>query len=240
MNSAASELAELKRAGGDSAEARPEDYGLDHPVATAKLTWTEADEPSAVKTPDDRVRHRHPGHRHHRRARGGAVDGALRALVRARRREEAGRRLPEPGRLRRPLRRRQPHRNRPRAAGRLVLSRRDGAWWLSEPLADLADAGEADRLAGQLTGLRVVEFLPGRAGPRRPLAPAAPLSRQPDGGEGRRDVGRLRRDALGRQLGLRAAGRPGPHGGPARSWTSSPRRPSRSVARASSRSTGAT
>jgi hypothetical protein len=46
-----------------------------------------------------------------------------------------------------------------RGRGRLVLSRKDGIWWLTEPIADLADTAETDRLVSQLTALRVRDFI---------------------------------------------------------------------------------
>jgi hypothetical protein len=48
-----------------------------------------------------------------------------------------------------------------RGRGRLLLTRKEGFWWLAEPIADLADAPEADRLVGQLTALRARDFVHG-------------------------------------------------------------------------------
>src|SRR6185503_17254242 len=46
-----------------------------------------------------------------------------------------------------------------RGQGSLVLARREGIWWISSPIADLADGAAADRLVGELTALRVRDFI---------------------------------------------------------------------------------
>jgi hypothetical protein len=48
-----------------------------------------------------------------------------------------------------------------RGRGRLVLAKKNGIWWLEQPIADLADRDVADRLSGDLTALRVTEFVSG-------------------------------------------------------------------------------
>ena len=50
VNGLVSELADLKRAGSDSGEAKPEAFGLEKPVAKATIVWTEADDPAAKQT----------------------------------------------------------------------------------------------------------------------------------------------------------------------------------------------
>ncbi len=47
-----------------------------------------------------------------------------------------------------------------RGRGRLVLTKKNGIWWLEQPISDLADRDAADRLAGDLSSLRVTEFVP--------------------------------------------------------------------------------
>jgi hypothetical protein len=47
-----------------------------------------------------------------------------------------------------------------RGRGRLTLTKKDGIWWLEQPISDLADRDVADRLAGDLSSLRVTEFVP--------------------------------------------------------------------------------
>jgi hypothetical protein len=160
VNGAAGELTELKQASVDSAEARPQDYGLDHPVATATLVWTDAEEPSAVKTRTvefgvdipgtDITAARVAGQSTVLFVPSSALAAVKKPVDDFRSREVFGGRAADVSRL-----------EILRGRGRLVLFRRDGTWWLSEPVADLADAGETDRLVGQLTGLRTVEFVHG-------------------------------------------------------------------------------
>jgi len=47
-----------------------------------------------------------------------------------------------------------------RGRGRLALSKKNGIWWLEQPIADLADRDVAERFAGDLSTLRVSEFVP--------------------------------------------------------------------------------
>lgn len=160
VNGAAGELTELKQASVDSAEARPQDYGLDHPVATAKLVWTDADDPSAVKTRTiefgvdipgtDITAARVAGQSTVLFVPSSALAAVKKPVDDFRSRDVFGGRAADVSRI-----------EIFRGRGRLVLFRRDGTWWLSEPVADLADAAEADRFAGQLTGLRTLEFLHG-------------------------------------------------------------------------------
>jgi hypothetical protein len=47
-----------------------------------------------------------------------------------------------------------------RGRGRLSLAKKDGTWWLRQPVNDLAESVDVDRLIGSLTALRALEFLP--------------------------------------------------------------------------------
>jgi hypothetical protein len=47
-----------------------------------------------------------------------------------------------------------------RGRGRLTMAKRSGIWWLEQPISDLADRDVVDRLAGDLSSLRVTEFVP--------------------------------------------------------------------------------
>jgi hypothetical protein len=47
-----------------------------------------------------------------------------------------------------------------RGRGRFTLARKNGVWWLEQPIADLADRDAADRLANDIAALRVTEFVP--------------------------------------------------------------------------------
>jgi hypothetical protein len=47
-----------------------------------------------------------------------------------------------------------------RGRGRFTLAKKNGVWWLEQPIADLADRDAADRLANDIAALRVTEFVP--------------------------------------------------------------------------------
>jgi hypothetical protein len=47
-----------------------------------------------------------------------------------------------------------------RGRGRLALSRKNGVWWLVQPVSDLANADEVQRVTGDLTALRALDFVP--------------------------------------------------------------------------------
>jgi hypothetical protein len=51
-----------------------------------------------------------------------------------------------------------------RGRGRLSLAKKDGEWWLRQPLSDLADNGAVDKMIGSLTALKALEFLPAPQG----------------------------------------------------------------------------
>lgn len=158
VNNAASELTDLKRASVDSAEAKPADYGLEKPVASAKLAWTDADEPTVVKTRTVEFGVDVPG----TDITAARVEGQDKVLFVPSSALAAVRKPVDDFRSRDVFDGATSGVNRVeilRGRGRLALARRGGTWWLSEPIADLADAGEADRLVGQLTGLRVAEFV---------------------------------------------------------------------------------
>ena len=101
IDAVTAELADLKRSGGDSSEAKPADYGLEKPEAKATIVWTEPDAPEEKKTRTRRVRPRDPRHRHRGGPRRGHGQGAVRSGLDPRRRSQERRRLPEPRRLRR-------------------------------------------------------------------------------------------------------------------------------------------
>jgi hypothetical protein len=158
VNGLASELSDLKRAGSDSGEAKPEAFALDKPVATATLVWTDADDPEAEKTRTIEF--------------GGAVPGTDMTAARV-----AGqtRVLFVPSSVLTAVRRpADEYRSKELFAGRgaevsrleisrgqgsLALARREGIWWITQPMTDLADAAAADRLVGQLAALRVRDFI---------------------------------------------------------------------------------
>ncbi|HEY3202555.1 MAG TPA: DUF4340 domain-containing protein [Thermoanaerobaculia bacterium] len=160
VNGVASELAELKRAGGDSNDARPADYGLEKPAVKATIVWSDVGEPKVKKSRTiefgmeipgtDIAAARTEGSSKVLFVPASTLSSVKKSVDDFRSREIFGGSSGEVSRL-----------EILRGRGRLVLSRKDGIWWLVEPLADLADASEADRLVGQLTALRAREFIRG-------------------------------------------------------------------------------
>lgn len=160
VNAVAGELCDLKRAGSDSDEAKDSDYGFDQSAAKATLVWTEADEPAVRKTRTiefgmelpgtDVVAARLEGTRKVLFVPASVLAAVRKNIDDFRSREVFGGAAADITRL-----------EILRGRGRLMLARKDGDWWLSEPIADLAAAQEADRLAAQLMALRVVDFLHG-------------------------------------------------------------------------------
>lgn len=154
------ELAELRRAGGENTgEAKPADFGLEKPVAKATIVWTDPNDPKTRKTRTIEFGIEIPG----TDVVAARVEGTQKVLfvpasVLASLKKgtddfeshEVFGPVADATRV-----------EILRGRGRLVLSRKDGAWWLAEPMSDLADATEVDRLVGQLAGLRAKEFLHG-------------------------------------------------------------------------------
>jgi hypothetical protein len=158
VSSLASDLAAMKRSGEEAADAKPSDYALDKPVAAATFEWTEADDPKARKTRTIEFGADVPGTdvvsaRLAHTEKVLFVPSSVLASVKKNADEflskdvfgVAGSDMNRIEIL--------------RGRGRLVLARKNGLWWLSEPFSDLADGAEADRLAGQLAALRAREFV---------------------------------------------------------------------------------
>ena len=156
-----SELAELKRAGGEGAnDARPADYGLEKPETRATIVWGDPADPKSRKTRTIEFGAAVPG----TDVVAARVEGTQKVLfvpaaVLASLRKSAddfesrevfGGAAPDMTRL-----------EILRGRGRLVFARKQGAWWLVEPMADLADAAEVDRLASSLASLRARDFVHG-------------------------------------------------------------------------------
>lgn len=158
VNGLASELADLKRAGSDSEEAKPEAFGLDKPVATATLTWTAPDDAAAKQTRTIEF--------------GGGVPGTDMTAARV---AGQSRVLFVPSSVLTSVRKpADDYRSREifdspsaqvsrleisRGQGSLVLARREGVWWIAQPFSDLADAAAAERLVNELTALRARDFI---------------------------------------------------------------------------------
>lgn len=172
------QLADLKKPAGESPEeAKPEDYGLAKPAAKVTFAWTEPGAPAkklsrslefGVDIPGtDLVAARVAG-----RPEILFLPASLAAAVRKgaddfRSREVFGGSSEDVTGV-----------EVARGRGRLVLARKGGIWWIQEPVADLADRDVADRLAGDLSSLRVTEFLPkSQAGDLAALGLAPPSFR---------------------------------------------------------------
>jgi hypothetical protein len=155
----ARQLSQLKRVGGDTSEAKPEDYGLAKPSAKATITWKDPNDPQKKSTRTiefgidipgtDTAAARVEGQNRvlfvpssvAAAVKKGAADFQSKDVFGGSTSDVAGIDIE-------------------RGRGHLVLSQRDGIWWMDQPLKDLADAEAASRLAGDLTALRVTEFLP--------------------------------------------------------------------------------
>jgi hypothetical protein len=167
-------LAHLPRAGGEPQVGPPEEYGLKPPMATATFVWTEKDGgqkfsrtlelgtdipgtdlTAARQAGDDRILFVPR-----------SVSTAVRKSVdELKSREVFGMTASDIVKI-----------GVERGRGRLDLERRAGVWWLAQPLSDLADADAAAGLAADLSGLRVIDFVPpGQSGDLATLGLAPPL-----------------------------------------------------------------
>ncbi len=161
VGSVLSGLAEFKRAGGeDAGDARPADYGLDKPAAKATIVWSDPADPKSRKTRTIEF--------------GAPVPGTDVVAARV---EGTQKVLFVPAAVLASLRKsaddfesRELFGGAPadmtrleilRGRGRLVFARKQGVWWLVEPMSDLADAAEVDRLEASLLGLRARDFIHG-------------------------------------------------------------------------------
>lgn len=161
VGSMVTELAQMKRAGGeDAAAAKMADYGLDNPVAKATIAWSDPADPKS--------------HRERTIEFGAAVPGTDVVAARVEGTEKV---LFVPASVLASLRKGvDDFESREvfggatadvarleilRGRGKLAFARKEGAWWMTDPMADRADAGEVDRLVGALTALRAKEFLHG-------------------------------------------------------------------------------
>lgn len=172
----ARDLSQLKRVGGDSSEARPEDYGLKAPEAKATLLWTAENDPKKRESRTLELGIEIPGTDvTAARVAGQSAVLFIPTSVATAVKRNAGEFLSrevfagssedatgidlEQGR------------------GRLLLSRREGEWWLEQPLADLADGEAVRELISDLTSIRVLDFLSASPGSLRTLGLSPPLYR---------------------------------------------------------------
>lgn len=164
VGSLVTELAELKRAAGEEpADAKPADYGFDKPVAKATIVWNDSGDPKNAKNAKTRVVEF-----------GAAVPGTDVVAARV---EGSPKILFVPSSVLESLKKgADDFESREvfgsaasdavrlevlRGRGKLAFQKKDGAWWLAEPMSDYADATEIDRFTGALAGLRAREFLHG-------------------------------------------------------------------------------
>jgi hypothetical protein len=152
------ELADLKRAEGEAPGARPADYGLEPATTKATIVWTDAEALAVKKTRTLELGIDVPGTDVTAARVGGAapiffVPASVATAVRKsaddfKSMEVFGGSVADVTEL-----------DVQRGRGHLVLARKSGVWWLTSPLSDLADGEAAERLAGDLTALRVLDWV---------------------------------------------------------------------------------
>jgi hypothetical protein len=157
-NDLARELADLKRAGGDPAGAKPEDYGLKPPSVKATFTWTEESAPTKKKTKTVEFGIDIPGTDIAAAELSGTdkvlfVPSATLAAMKKgvndlKSREVFSGSAADLATL-----------DIERGRGHLVLARKGGTWWLQQPVNDLGDNNAATRLAEELVALRAIDFV---------------------------------------------------------------------------------
>ncbi len=157
----ASELADLKNPGGEPAsDGKPEDYGLAKPGATATIVWTDPKNPAKRLSRTIALGIDIPGTDVTAARVAGApgilfVPASVAASVRKSADEFKSKEVfvgsgMDVGRI-----------DVTRGRGSLALAKKNGVWWLEQPLSDLADRDVVERLAGDLSSLRVTEFVSG-------------------------------------------------------------------------------
>ncbi len=157
-----SQLAKLKRAGGDASDARPEDYGLKSPSARATIVWK--DDPKSARKQSRTLEFgiEIPGTDATAARVAGSdavlfVPTSLATAVKKGADEFKSKEVfgspSDTARL-----------DVDRGRGRLSFQKKDGIWWIRQPLSDLAENDPVEKLVGALTALRVLEFVPSPAG----------------------------------------------------------------------------
>ena len=163
----AGQLARPRRAGSESADARPEDYGLAAPATKATIVWK--DPKSSGKSQSrtiefgvdipgtDAVAARASGSPRVFFVASSVAAAARKSAADLRSKDVFGGSASEVTKI-----------DIERGRGRVALARKNGVWWLSQPVADLADGDFSQRFADELTGLKVLEFV--GSGERQNLA----------------------------------------------------------------------
>ena len=161
VGSLLTDLAAMRRAGGeDTSEGKAADYGLEKAAISATLVWSDSGDPKTLKSRTvefgnpvpgtDVVAARVTGTQKILFVPSSVLTGLKKGVDDFESREVFGALAPDVSKL-----------EILRGRGKLTFARKDHAWWLAEPLSDLADGGEVDRLVGTLSGLRAKEFLHG-------------------------------------------------------------------------------
>jgi hypothetical protein len=160
VGSLVTDLAAMRRVGGEEpADAKASDYGLDQPVARATIVWGEAGDAKNLKTRTVEFGKAIPG----TDAIAARVEGTEKVLfvpssvltsLRKGADDFESREVFPPASDATRL-------EILRGRGKLTFARKDEAWWMVEPLLDLADGAEVDRLTGALSGLRTKDFFRG-------------------------------------------------------------------------------
>jgi hypothetical protein len=157
-----SQLARLRRAGGDAAEAKPDDYGFKTPSAKATVTWKDDAKPGKKLSRTLELGIEIPGTETTagRVAGGNAVFFVSTNVAMSVKKtpdefktKEVFPSAPEAARL-----------DVDRGRGHLSFAKKDAAWWLRQPLSDLAETGAVDKLIASLTALKALEFIPSSQG----------------------------------------------------------------------------
>jgi hypothetical protein len=155
-----SQLADLKKPEGESsAEGKPEDYGLAKPSAKATFVWKDPKTPARKESRTLEFGLDIPGMELTAARVAGTsrilfVHASVAAAVRKpaddfKSKEVFGGSSVDVSGV-----------DVARGRGRLTLAKKGGIWWLEQPISDLADRDTADRLANDLSSLRVTEFVP--------------------------------------------------------------------------------
>jgi hypothetical protein len=158
-----SQLARLRRSGGDASEAKPEDYGFKSPSAKATISWKDDAKPGKKLSRTLEFGIEIPGTEATAARTAGTsvvffVPTTLSLAVRKAPDEFKSKEVflgsaSDAARL-----------DVDRGRGRLSLAKKDGTWWLRQPVNDLAESAAVEKLIGALTALRALEFLPSPQG----------------------------------------------------------------------------
>ncbi len=153
------QVAHLRRAEGETPDARPEDYGFKAPSGRATIVWTDEKDPKKRLTRTLEIGIDIPGTDATAAREAGSshvlfVPSTVAAAVKKTADELKTKELfhgtaADAARL-----------DVDRGRGRLSFLRKGGIWWLAQPLTDLAEDDAVQRLIGDLTALHVLEFLP--------------------------------------------------------------------------------